>query len=121
MTSLRYLPLHEHCLNDPINTIDPDGEWVQFIVPTVRVVMAISGAYAGYKTYKHLSKACNIIDQKREKEKQLNEEMKNGFPNTMRAEELKGEIDMLTSKGLSELAKGTAAAKGITGTSTTLP
>lgn len=113
--------LYGYCLDDPVNLIDPDGEWVQFIVPTVRVVMAISGAYAGYKTYKHLSKACNIVDQKREKEKKLNEEMKSGFPNAMRAEELRGDIDMLTSQGLSELAKGTAAAKGIPGTSTTIP
>jgi len=83
--------------------------------------MAIAGAYAGYKTYKHLSKACSIVDQKRKREKRLNEEMKNGFPNAMRAEKLKGDIDMLTSEGLSELAKGTAAAKGIPGTSTTIP
>lgn len=113
--------LYGYCLNDPVNKIDPDGEWVQFIIPTVRVVMAIAGAYAGYKTYKHLSKACKIIDQKREKEKQFNEEMKNGFPNAMHAEKLKGDIDMLTSEGLSELAKGTVAAKGIPGTSTTIP
>jgi len=113
--------LYGYVLNDPVNKIDPDGEWVQFIIPTVRVVMAIAGAYAGYKTYKHLSKACKIIDQKREKEKQLNEEMKNGFPNAMHAENLKGDIDILTSEGLSELAKGTAAAKGIPGTSTTIP
>jgi RHS repeat-associated protein len=113
--------LYGYVLNNPINLIDPDGEWVQFIVPTVRAVMAIAGAYAAYKTYKHLSKACNIVDQKREKEKKLNEEMKSGFSNATRAEELKGDIDMLTSEGLSELAKGTAAAKGIPGTSTTIP
>jgi RHS repeat-associated protein len=113
--------LYGYCVNDAINLVDPDGEWVQFIVPAVRVAMAITGAYAGYKTYKHLSKACNIIDQKREKEKQLNEEEKNAFPNPMHAEELKVDIDMLTSEGLSELAKGTAAAKGIPGTSTTIP
>jgi len=36
--------LYGYCLNDPGNLVDPDGEWVQFIVPAIRVAMAITGA-----------------------------------------------------------------------------
>jgi RHS repeat-associated protein len=76
--------LYGYCLNDPVNFVDPTGE---FAATTALAVVAV--ATFGYQAYK----AIKTGDESTQYEKKLYDEYDKGFPNPEYAEKLKENRD----------------------------
>jgi RHS repeat-associated protein len=111
-----YLYVH----NNPVNWTDPTGEWV-WIIPAVRIGLAVLGGWSLYKFFKYMHNAGKIGEERLNKWDQFDEEYQKGIRDPELMEELRKEIYDLTEDGLSEIGKATKSATGIPGTSTCPP
>jgi len=86
--------LYGYCLNDPVNCVDPTGE---FAATTALAVVAV--ATFGYQAYK----AIKTGDESTQYEKKLYDEYDKGFPNPEYAEKLKENRDKSYNEFLDEM------------------
>ncbi len=97
---------------DPINKIDPDGEYWQYVVA---VVMA---GYAAYRIVDHLIDACEKRDKKDYFDKLISEEWAKGNPNFDYLQELYDARDHYFQDGLKDIGEAAFDAARTPGTST---
>ncbi|MFH2049758.1 MAG: RHS repeat-associated core domain-containing protein [bacterium] len=116
------LNLYKYAGANPVNMIDPEGLWVvPAIIWGVRIIKVGVGIYGFYKTYEYLDKASNVVDEKIDKENQLENEFNMGIPDSSKAEHLSIEINELNKEGLSNLLEATKHTTNIPGVSTSCP